>query len=277
MAFIDFLLNAAALLLWLNWRSRRVAVAPRPGAMAAVLQPTEKPRSSPRPLVWLAALLVGRSLVYWQIGGPLRWAPALDFGVVSPPFRSDFLGLMGLYSIGSFLRLVILFYLWLVLLSLVNRRTAEPEPLHRWVRAHLGRWERLPAMLRGVLPFVGIGLLWIGVHPLLVRLNLLPTPASGRQLVQEAVLIGTAALLAWKPLLLGVLLLHALGSYVYFGSHPFWNYVAITGRNLLRPLKWLPLRLGRVDFAPFVAFGLVLAGAHYLARGLATLHGRLPL
>jgi hypothetical protein len=277
MDFIDFLLNAAALLLWLNWRSRRLTVAPRPRTMLAVLHPTGRPNASPRTLLLLVALLVARALVYWQIGGPLRWAPALDFGVVSPPFRSDFPGLMFLYSFGSFLRVLVLFFLGLVLLSLVNRNTPESEPIHWWVRAHLGWWARLPGVLRGLLPFVGIGLLWVAMHPLLVRLNLLPPGASGRQLAQEAGLIGAGAVLAWKPLLLGTLLLHVLASYVYFGNHLFWNYVAITGRNLLRPLDWLPLRLGKVDFAPFVALGLVQAAAHYLARGLTTLHGRLPL
>ena len=53
----------------------------------------------------------------------------------------------------------------------------------------------------------------------------------------------------WKYFIVGILLLHLLNSYVYFGNHPFWNFVNATARNLLYPLRWLPLRVGKVDFA----------------------------
>jgi uncharacterized protein YggT (Ycf19 family) len=46
-------------------------------------------------------------------------------------------------------------------------------------------------------------------------------------------------------------------SYVYIGSSPLWDFITTTGRNLVAPLGWLPLRLGKFDFAPLVGVVLI--------------------
>jgi uncharacterized protein YggT (Ycf19 family) len=78
-----------------------------------------------------------------------------------------------------------------------------------------------------------------------------------------------------KFLLVAVLALHLLNSYVYLGDLPLWSFVNATARSLLRPLQWLPLRAGRVDFAPLLAIAVVLAGAQWSQRGLAQLYQKL--
>jgi uncharacterized protein YggT (Ycf19 family) len=60
-------------------------------------------------------------------------------------------------------------------------------------------------------------------------------------------------------------------SYVYLGELPFWSFVNTTAHSLLRPLQWLPLRAGRVDFAPVLAMLLVLVTAPFSQRGLTQL------
>jgi uncharacterized protein YggT (Ycf19 family) len=67
-----------------------------------------------------------------------------------------------------------------------------------------------------------------------------------------------------------------LNTYVYLGNHPFWNYISQTGHRLLTPLKWLPLRLGKVELAPVVGMVLVLVLGELAERGLTLLYGRLP-
>jgi uncharacterized protein YggT (Ycf19 family) len=74
-----------------------------------------------------------------------------------------------------------------------------------------------------------------------------------------------------------VLVLHLLNAYVYFGAHPFWNYVNGAARTLLKPLRKLPLQAGNVDFAPVVEIALVFFVAELAGRGLGALYERLPL
>ena len=40
------------------------------------------------------------------------------------------------------------------------------------------------------------------------------------------------------------LFFHLIGSYVYLGGSPFWDFVDATSRKILRPLESVPLRLG---------------------------------
>ena len=85
------------------------------------------------------------------------------------------------------------------------------------------------------------------------------------------------AYLAWKYLIGGLLLLWLLTTYVYLGNSVFWSFVNLTGRNLLLPLRWAPLRVGKVDLAPVVAIALVFFASEQAERGLTFLYTRLPL
>ena len=84
--------------------------------------------------------------------------------------------------------------------------------------------------------------------------------------------VGLGSYLSWKYLIGGLLALHLVSSYVYLGNQPFWHFVAPTGRNLLRPLRRVPLRLGKVDFAPLVGIALVFLAAEFAERGLSQLY-----
>jgi len=80
----------------------------------------------------------------------------------------------------------------------------------------------------------------------------------------------------WKFPACAILALHLLNSYIYFGKNPFWKYVNVTAQKLLLPLKKVPLRVGKVDFAPVLALGLLFLAAEFAARGLNFLYVRLP-
>jgi uncharacterized protein YggT (Ycf19 family) len=183
---------------------------------------------------------------------------------------------MAMFSVCSFGVALGIFYLCLLLLSWVNGPVADTEPGQRLVRAHLGFLDRWPGMMKLALPLLFVAALWCALNPLLVRLDMVPRNVheSWRVPAQGAV-IGLAVYLALKFFLVGVFALHLLSSYVYLGDLPFWGFINTTANSLLRPLQWLPLRAGKIDFTPVVAMVLVLVAAQFSQHGLAELYKRL--
>jgi uncharacterized protein YggT (Ycf19 family) len=272
MSLIDFILNVAGLLLWLNWR----AVAPPQVAPAGTAGLTLPRRADPPGTRWgyllgLLALLIGRAVFYWQAGSRLNWVPDIPLSTSALLFRSDLPGRMVLFSVFSFGATLGFFYLCLLLLSSVNAPVSDADPGQRLVRLHLGRLERWPNAVKLLLPLVVTTALWCALHPLLLRLGMVPEVPAWQLLAQGAVL-GLAVYLALKFLVVGFLALYVLNSYVYLGDLPFLNYVNTTARGLLRPLRRLPLRIGRVDLAPLAGMALVMLAVYWGRRGLDRLH-----
>jgi len=282
MGLIDFILNLAGTLLWLNWRSIRFdpLVKTAPATLVGTLRRAE-PYHLKRWhfLAAMGALLLLRALLYWQIGSAVDWTPSLYLGAIDRaiPFRSDHWRLMLLFSGLSFAITLGLLYLWLLLLSLVNGRAAETDPLQKLVRLQLGRIDRWPWPVKSLLPLLVTLSLWYLLSLLLARLAIIPPALSKTHRLEQAVVVGLGAYLSWKYLIGGLLALHLVSSYVYLGNQPFWNFIALTGRNLLIPLRRVPLRLGKVDFAPLVGLALVFFAAELAERGLSWLYTRLPV
>ncbi len=278
MALIDFILNLAGLLLWLSWRSVRFD--PLGKRMPATLIGTLR-RAEPQRLrrwhllVALAALLLLRAGIYWQIGSATKpvWAGTLNLGVVVPAFASNSFVRMTLFSCLSFGLMLGVFYLCLLLLSIL----AGPEPFHRLVRMPLGGMDRWPRWAKFLMPLAATAAAWWLASWLLASLQVIPEPISPAHRLEESLVIALGGYLVWKYLIGALLILHLLNSYIYFGKHPFWAYVNAEAQTLLSPLRALPLRVGRVDFAPLVGMALVFLAAELAGRGLAWLYGRLPL
>jgi uncharacterized protein YggT (Ycf19 family) len=280
MTFIDAILNFVCLLLWVSWRSLSFdpLVKSQPLSLASTLKRTEPPVFSRwHFLTGLGVLLLLRGLLYWQIGPAVNWVPNLKLGAISIFFRSDLPSRIMLFSLLSFLLTLLVFYLCLLLLSLVNGRGADEEPMQRLVKLHLGMVDRWPWPVKLLLPIVGSAALWLAVEPLLAKLGLVEGALSARHALEQATVIGLGAYLPWKYLIGGVLLLWLLVSYVYLGNHTLWNFILLTGRNLLRPLRWLPLQVGKVDFAPLLEVAIVFIAAQLAERGLTLLYARLPI
>jgi len=267
MALIDFILNLAGVLIWLNWRSIRfdLLIKTTPATLVGTLRRAE-PR---RPKGWhllagLAALLVLRALLYRLIGTEADWTPRFNLFFVAPPFKSHLFLPMMLFSLLSFARILIICYFWLLILAVINRRNAEPDPLQKMLRLHLGAVARWPWPLQVFLPLVLVAGLWLALHPLLVHLEIAGRARSNVHLAGQGVLIGTALYFSLQYLLPPLLLLHLVASYVYLGGSPVWDFVGATARNLLAPLHWLPLRIARFDFAPLAGAILILFLLHWL-------------
>src|SRR5262245_56755859 len=102
MDIIDWILNLACVLLWLNWRSIRFTAVAQPIGVSLVgtlrrAEPLRTPRWSS--LAALLAILFIRGLFYFQIGSAVNWTPTLQLGAVALPFRSDHFPRMVLFSI----------------------------------------------------------------------------------------------------------------------------------------------------------------------------------
>jgi uncharacterized protein YggT (Ycf19 family) len=275
MGLIDFILNLAGLLLWLNWRATKADPLGKttPATLIGTLRRAE-PANAKRwhlPAV-LGGLLLLRALFYWQIGSAAGWVGKLDLGVVVIPFRSNLFGQMLLFSIFSFARMFGIIYLWLVLLSILG----GPMPTHRLIKMQLGEIDGWPRWIKFLLPLAVIALIWgLSSWPFAW---LHPKPAmSAAHRIEESLVIAVGSYLVWKFLIAALLALHLLNSYIYFGRHPFWNYVNATAKQLLLPLGKIPLRAGKADFAPVAGIALVFLLTGAVGRVLVYIYGRLSL
>jgi len=275
MGIVDSILNLAALLLWFNWRAVRFdPLAKRtPATLMGTLRPAapKKIRRWHLPAV-IGGLLFLRALFYWQIGSAANWAGRLDLGVIVIPFRSDWFWRTVLFSFLSFGVTLLVFYLWLLFFSILS----GPEPIQRFVKIQLGSIDGWPRKIKLLLPLLVISLLWLPAGELFSWLQLVPHPVSAAHRLEQSLVIASGSYLVWKFPVAVLLMLHLLSSYIYFGRHPFWNYVGVTAQKILSPLRKLPLRAGKVDFAPVVGIALLFLLAEQAGRMLLWIYGRLP-
>lgn len=263
---IDFILNVAGLLLWLNWRTVRLDPINRP--IPATLMGTVRRAEPLRLTRWhflvaLGALLFVRAIFYGQIGPAVNWVPRLNLTIVTPAFPLTrgghvFFRSALSFSILSFLVLCLTFYFWLLILAVINRKVTSPDPLHKLVLLQLGRIARWPLIVQLLLPFVVSGALWMLCHPLLLRIGVISHVRSNVVLLEQGLMLGMNAYLSLKYLLVAFLFVYLIISYVYLGSNAVWDFVSTTSRNILYPLRWLPLKLGRFDASPILGMALII-------------------
>jgi uncharacterized protein YggT (Ycf19 family) len=267
MGLIDFILNLAGVLLWFSWRS--MGMDPLTKTTPATLVGTLR-RAGPRRLKgWqflagLAALLLLRAWLYCRIGPTADWTPKLDLFFVVLAFPGNLFRSALLYSVMSFTRILVVCYFWGLALVIVNRQTGENDPLQKMLRLHFGAVARWPRLVQALLPLVVSAGLWVALHPLLTQFGIINRVRSQAHLAEQGLLIGVALYFTLQYFLPVFLLLHLVTSYVYLGSNPVWDFVGATARNLLAPLRWLPLRIAKLDFGPLAGVLIILLLLHWL-------------
>jgi uncharacterized protein YggT (Ycf19 family) len=266
-ALIDFLLNLAGLLLWLNWRAIRGEAPPQIGSnsLAGLLKPAEPTRARGwLLLVALFGLLGIRAILYYQLGSATDWTPRLSLGIVALAFRSDRFGAVALFSLLSFLRLLLITYFWLVVLALLDNEAVETSTLQRNLRLQVGRVARWPWWTQLVVPLLLTVALWLALHPLLMQIGTVSSTRNFARLTAQGLLVSSGLILSLKYLLPPLLLLHMVSSYVYLGENPAWGFISQTSRRLVLPLRKLRLQLGKFDLAPLLGAALLVALLHWL-------------
>jgi hypothetical protein len=276
---LDFLLNVVGLLLWFNWRASGIKLA-APGvvSLAATIQRTDiiEPRR------WfsfacLIALLIIRALLYCQIGSRVNWIATLDLTAITLPFRSDMLSRMFLFSVLSFSLALGIVYASLLLLSVVNEKSRTTDYFPRLIALQLGWIGKWFWPIRFVLAPIVAALLWMALSGLFVKSGIIPPPKNAAHEWQIAGVLALCLLVTWKYVLILFLGLHLLNTYVYLGNSSFWQFVTLTGNRLCLPLRWLPLRIGKLDLASPILIVGILIGSHYASNWLIHLYPRLPL
>jgi len=276
---LDFLLNLIGLLLWFNWRAGGMKLeVPGVVSLAATLQKTE----TAEPRRWfsfacLVALLIVRAMLYCQIGSQVNWIASLDLTTMVLPFRSDLLGRMFLFSALSFGVALSVVYAALFLLSVINTRSKTADHFTRLLILQLGWFGKWPWPLRLIFGPVMAALIWMALAPTFEKLGIFPPPRNQAHAWEIAGLLALCMVVSWKYVVSLFLGLHLLNSYVYLGNSSFWNFVALTGHRLSLPLRWIPLRMGKVDFAPALVLVATIWGSHVLSVWLPKIYRQLPL
>ncbi len=265
MGLVDFILNLAGLLMWLNWRARQLQ--PLAGSPPATLASTVRhaePRRRRRyqSLLFLLLLLLVRAFLYRQLGSPADWTPRLDLGIVVLAFRNENFPVLLLYSGLSFLRVLAIFYFWLLVLVALSPRGQAPGPVERLLEFHLGKLASLPWPVQVLILPVLCGLSWAALHPVLTGSGVVEHVRSAGHLGLQALLVGGSLFFSLKYLLPVLLLIYLMISYVYLGASPVWEFVSATARRFLEPLRWF--RVAKADFSPIAGVLLVLYLLHWL-------------
>ncbi len=268
MRLIDFLLNVAGVLLWLRWRAGGpdAAGTASPVTLAGTLQRTKAgvPLGAWQWPAAIAALVLLRAAIYWQVGPALEWTPRLDLVVVTLAFRDQVFNSILLYSALSFVRVLFIAYFWLLILAMLNRKPTDENPLLRTVRSYLGGLARWPWPLQFLSPIVVVAGVWMALHPLLLQEGVVDRTESLGHLLEQGLMVGAGLFFSLKFLLPILLLFYLVAGYVYVGASPFWGFISSTGRTLLAPFRWVPLRFSRLDLTPLVAAILILLLLHTL-------------
>jgi uncharacterized protein YggT (Ycf19 family) len=271
MSFIDFILNIAGILLWLNWRSVHADpfMRGRPATLSGTLRRAEPVRIKRWYfLAALAALLFLRGIFYQQIGPAVNWTARLDLYFVALTFHQAFFVPAQLFSLLSFARDFLIFYFWLLSLAVINGDGNSSDPIQKMISSQLGRFARWPRVAQMLVPVFIVAVLWIALHPVLVQTGVTGRVHSNLNLAGQSLLVGAALFLSLKYLLPVFLALHLIASYVYLGRSPVWDFIAMTARNLLSPLDRFSLRAGKIDLAPLIGIALILLALHALPNGL---------
>src|SRR5207247_10202036 len=95
-------------------------------------------------LLAIPLLLIVRAALYRQLGSTINWTAQLHLQLIVLPFHSEFGPRMLLFSVLSFGWFLIKFYIWLIIISVLNQNDMQPGAVLKYVRLLLGEIEKWP-------------------------------------------------------------------------------------------------------------------------------------
>src|SRR3954452_3046061 len=111
MGLIDFILNVAATLLWLHWRSGVADpfMAGTPATLSGTLRRAQPAKAERwQYLAAVGALLLLRAVLYRVIGPEVNWVPKIKLFFLDLGFQAGSIGTLLLFSALSFLRVFLI-------------------------------------------------------------------------------------------------------------------------------------------------------------------------
>lgn len=250
MKTVDWLLNFASILIWIRWLAFFKTPTHVHLTLATIVKPADnRVKRSYFPLFVILLILVGRAIFYYYTAPMTKWNPTLDLIAITIPFKSEFLFRILLYSFLSFLLFLIVFYFWLFFLSALNYKE-EHDQIHRNIIYHLGLFGHTPALIKLIIPFIACAFLWVIFGSVFSAIGILEKPPSLGKFILQSGLLSLCLLFSLKYLIIVICALYLVYFYIYLGPHPIWTYIGMTGKRLLKPVKWI--RIGEIDFSPLV-------------------------
>jgi uncharacterized protein YggT (Ycf19 family) len=264
MHIIDFMLNLAAWILWVNaWMQKHHSrVLQQPITLLATLKTSRREIRE----IWFylggcMGVLLIKALLLHYLGSPLNAAVSVDFMHVLVFFQTGSLVSMGLMALTSFLKFAFLAYLWVWFLWNLSREGVA-EPIIGNLEMALGFLPGRHVLIQvTVLMLLGIGG-WIGLGLMFGWVGILPSNVGMSQLIWQAIWISASAWLSLFWLILVLMILYLIHSYVYLGNWEGWVWVEGMGERLLEPFEMLPLQWARIDLSPCII--LLMNGIFYL-------------
>lgn len=250
MKTVDWLLNFASILIWIRWLAFFKTPTHVHLTLATIVKPADKrTKRSYIPLFVIFIIIFLRAVFYYYTAPMTKWNPTLDLIAISIPFKSDIFLRILLYSFLSFLLFLVVFYFWLFFLSTLNHYE-EHDQIHHNIIYHLGIFGRLPVVLKILVPFIASAILWIIFGLILSAMGIFEKPASFEKFLLQSGLLSLCLVFSLKYLVIIICALFLIYMYIYLGPHPFWTYIWLTGKRLLKLIRWI--RIGEVELSPLV-------------------------
>ena len=263
MDWLHGILNLIGLLFWVLWRAGTI---PRSKPTNAIAGPTPRQgkiyKHSWVYLLGLIILLTLRAAFYNQFGPGLHWIPYLEFIHEAPHFRSYIFPMTFAYSILSFARWLSALYFCLALLITIIPEENSAKMWRSFLRCQFGWLGGLPAIALWVTAL----LLSASLHIIEIEwMTLIEARSENSHQYGYLPLLIILDFRAATYLTMGIVSLYIINSYVYIGEKKFWKNVDDYGKQLLAPVRRIPLVVGKADLAPFLVMAIAY-GLSYILR-----------
>lgn len=263
MKIVDGLLNFASILIWIQWLAFFKTPTHIHLTLATLVKPAdERLRKNYYPLYIILTIIILRAIFYYFTAPITKWNPTLNLIAISIPFKSDIFMRILLYSFLSFSLYLIVFYFWLFFLSIINHYE-DHDLIHRNIIYHLGIFGRLPIVLKILTPFIACSILWLIFGNIFSAMGIFEKPPTFGKFLLQSGLLSLCLIFSLKYLIILICGFYIIYMYIYLGPHPFWIYMGLTGKRLLKFLKWL--KIGRLELSPLV-MPLIVAWLSLLAE-----------
>tara|TARA_B100001123_G_scaffold132559_1_gene153762 strand:+ start:1931 stop:2749 length:819 start_codon:yes stop_codon:yes gene_type:complete len=263
MDWLHSILNLIGLLFWVLWRAGTLL---RPKPSNALAGPTPRPgkifKHSWVYLIGLIVLLTLRAVFYNQFGPGLNWTPSMELIHEAPHFRSDFFPRALAYSILSFSRWLIALYICFALLITIIPKEDSSGIWGSFLRCQFSRLGKLQTIALWVTALLLASLLHIVE---IEWMTLIGVRVENTQNYHHLPLLVMLDFRAATYLTMVIVSLYILNSFIYFGEKKFWKKVDDCGKQLLAPIRKIPLMVGKLDLAPFVVMAFAY-GLSYILR-----------
>ncbi len=252
MQIIDFILNLAAWILWVNgWiQLHNKADIQRPLTLLGTLVgPTRRMSRAWLYFGGFAVLIFLKTILLHYLGAPIETTMVVKFLLLMVYFKTGTLVSMFWMAFASFMKFALIAYIWVWFLARMSREDTA-ENIVSGLNASLGflqnrHWvlQMVALVLFGMAGWIFLGIVfgWLGV---------LPPIKSVSFLVWQSLCISLCAWLALYYLVNVLMILYLIHSYIHLGNWEGWDWLDGVSEKLMSPLSPLPLQWARIDFTP---------------------------